>query len=125
MSEKVFPAKVVSVLNDEKVVINRGVDHSVRKGQRFIIYASGGEIVDPDTGENLGTLEILKGEGEVEHVQQRMSTLVSCKFEAQEEVIEPISGSFSYIIGHGKRKRTNKLPLPFESPQVGDYAKPV
>jgi curli biogenesis system outer membrane secretion channel CsgG len=53
--EIVNPAKVVAVQNGS-VIINRGMG-SVSAGQIFDIYATGEELVDPDTGEKLGAAE--------------------------------------------------------------------
>ncbi|WP_143218563.1 CsgG/HfaB family protein [Achromobacter xylosoxidans] len=53
--EIVNPAKVVAVQNG-RVIINRGMG-SVNEGQVYDIYATGEELVDPDTGEKLGATE--------------------------------------------------------------------
>ena len=53
-----------------------GSEHDVAKDQRFQIYTlSNEEIKDPESGESLGRLEIVKGIGEVVHIQPRMATL--------------------------------------------------
>ena len=68
--EKKFPAFVASIINEYKVVINRGIKHDIRLGQRFLIYKlSDEEIIDPITKEPLGYLEIVKGTGKVIHLQ--------------------------------------------------------
>lgn len=58
-----------------EVVINLGADDGVREGQRFIIYRLGEEVRDPVTSEVLGTLEIVRGRGVVDHVQPKLSTV--------------------------------------------------
>lgn len=63
--------------NDKEVVINRGTDHGVEDGMIYLIYLEGEEIVDPDTKESLGKLEIVCGRGKVTHAQAKMST-ISC-----------------------------------------------
>ncbi len=60
-----------------RAVINRGSDHGVAVGQEFLIYTVGNEVVDPDTGESLGQIEIVHGRGRVQHVQPKMASLVS------------------------------------------------
>jgi hypothetical protein len=53
--EIVNPAKVVAVQGG-RVIINRGMG-SVTEGQVYDIYSKGEELVDPDTGEKLGSAE--------------------------------------------------------------------
>ena len=64
--EKKFPAAVANIINEYKIVINRGSEHNIRLEQRFLIYSlSHEEIIDPITNEPLGYLEIVKGTGKV------------------------------------------------------------
>lgn len=74
MTDKV--GKVVKILDSYRVVINFGKDIA-KKGQKFIIYDEGEEIMDPDTKVSLGKLEILKATVEIEHVQEKFSIAVS------------------------------------------------
>lgn len=68
-------ARVARLLDKEKLVVNKGSDHGVALQQRFVIFEKGDEITDPDTGESLGALELVKAHGEVIHVQERMAIL--------------------------------------------------
>lgn len=71
-----FPATVASVMELSRVVINRGAEHGVKYSQRFVVYAlSDEDIVDPVTKQSLGRLEIIKGIGQVVHIQDKMSIL--------------------------------------------------
>ncbi len=65
--------KVASVESDEVVILNIGSREDVKDGMQFVIFSEGSVIKDPDTGEDLGELEIVKGRVEVEHVMPRMS----------------------------------------------------
>lgn len=71
----IITGKVVKVLDEYHIVINRGSADQVRKSCRFLVYSLGEELQDPETGENLGRLEIVCGEGIVDHIQERMTTL--------------------------------------------------
>jgi hypothetical protein len=71
--------RVAYVISPDKVVINKGSDDGVRQGQTFLFYAIGGNIKDPVTGENLGPLELIRGTGQVVHVQNRMSIVRSAR----------------------------------------------
>ena len=68
-------AKVAKVGSPTSVVVNKGARDGVALGDRFLLYQPGEEVFDPDTGASLGSLEIVKGRAEVEHVQERMSIL--------------------------------------------------
>jgi hypothetical protein len=54
-------AKVVEVLAPMRIVINRGNAHQVRVRQRFLVYAIGEMMTDPDTGERLGGWRLCEG----------------------------------------------------------------
>jgi hypothetical protein len=98
-----FPATVVKVIDHYKLAINRGKHNVIRQGQRMMVYyIDDEEILDPNTGESLGYLELVKGTGRVIFVQDKISIIESDK------MIDKL----------GKR-------LPFENPQVGDLVKPI
>lgn len=59
-----WQAKVVT-MNGGDVFINAGSKSGVTKGMRFTIYRPGEELIDPDTGLNLGTVESKVGVVEV------------------------------------------------------------
>jgi len=65
--------KVAKILDEVKVVINRGSKDGVKPGMRFVAYAEVDEVTDPDTGESLGKWELVKGRLLAAHVQDRMS----------------------------------------------------
>lgn len=127
MSSEFFPAKIVEVLDDGRVVINKGREHGVKKGQSFLVYELGKEIFDPDTKESLGVLEITKGRGQVDHVMDKMATIISIEFEYEEEEQEPLfRGALAAALGGGGQiKRTNKRRLDFNDVKEGDLAKPI
>jgi len=84
--------KVVFVKQDPvrpppEIVVNLGSLHGVTPRTQFIIYALGDEIRDPETGESLGALEILKGRGRAKHIQEQMTTVVPITTKKQRRVI--------------------------------------
>ena len=70
-------AKVAGVVDGLKFVINRGSKHGVENSQNFLIFHLGDVITDPDSGEELGSLELVRGRARVVHVQEQISTLES------------------------------------------------
>lgn len=122
--------KVVSVINDFKVAINAGFKQGIKVGQKFLLYSlSDQEIIDPDTKESLGFLEIVKGTGTVIHVQEKMCTIESCDYKALPKTIRrkyPKSLGYSMLPdSYEEESESERAQLPFDGPVVGDLVKRV
>jgi hypothetical protein len=98
--------KVAEVIDQYKVVANKGKEDGVEEGMNFVIYEKKGGYTDPDTGEELGTREVIKAEVKVTEVYDKMSVLKS----AEKKRIDPIAKQMSAITGTTKTK-----PLPTDS----------
>ncbi|MEB3160300.1 MAG: hypothetical protein VKL20_02435 [Synechocystis sp.] len=149
-----FPAKVAKVIDDYKLVINRGKEHGIREGQRVLIYKVDDEqIVDPDTGESLGSLELVKGTGKVFQVEDKYSLVESFNPDVSKimQEIESLENRNNNLMTIGGVKRSAfreiegpvarqlrlknyreiaesvqfKKLIPFDNPQVGDTVKPI
>jgi len=59
--DAVYPMKVVKRTRRNQVIINRGKDGGLKKGQEYEVFFAGEELVDPDTGESLGSSEEFVG----------------------------------------------------------------
>ena len=76
--DKLIEGKVLQVIDDYKVVINKGKRDGVSLYQKFLIYyLSDEDMIDEDTGENLGKIEYVIGKGRVIHLQDTMATVES------------------------------------------------
>jgi len=73
--EKIF--KVAKVTNSDLIIINGGFLDEITENTRMLVFSLGEEIVDPDSGQSLGTLEIPKGYYKARHVQEKISTLIA------------------------------------------------
>jgi hypothetical protein len=113
-------AKVVAVIDDDRVAINRGTENGVKLGQRYLVYELGKEVTDPDTGASLGKLEVVRGTGKVVHLQEKMATLKS-DLTKQRRIRSPYPVFLSF--GQGEELVTDEMP--FNDAKVGDVAKPV
>lgn len=114
--------KVVQVLNEMEIVVNLGKVHGVEDGDEILVYRLGNEIIDPDTGENLGKLEYVIGHGTVLHAQEKMSTVISSDY----ELIEVEDGhTHSPIFGIRPKTKKEKKSLPFENPQIGNFVRKI
>lgn len=116
-SKKSISAKVIKVIDDTKVVINKGSKDGITNGNLFLLYSLGEELFDPDTNKSLGILEIVKGKGKATHVQEHITTIQSVSKKITERKNHPyisIMGSTTEYIEEG---------LPFENPAINDLAK--
>ena len=68
----VFPMKVLNIQGNQ-VFINRGQDGGLKKGDTLNVYHPGVALIDPDTGENLGSAETLLGEIKVIRVNPKFT----------------------------------------------------
>ncbi|TRU93610.1 MAG: hypothetical protein EWV75_18135 [Microcystis wesenbergii Mw_QC_S_20081001_S30D] len=118
-----FPAKVVKVIDDYKLVINRGEISGIREGQRMLVYnTSEEEIKDPQTGESLGYLDLVRGTGTIIFVQDKISIIETDQKKTYRKRIENSSlGLRSY---KSEVVESDELK-PFDNAQVGDLVKPI
>jgi hypothetical protein len=65
--------KVVKILSETEVVLGGGSTSGIQEGMEFVIYEDGDEIIDPETKESLGTLEVVKGYVTIVNVQPKLS----------------------------------------------------
>lgn len=130
-----YPALVAKIENNCKVVINRGSIDGIKVGDKFLIYRLGDKIIDPETQENLGTLEIVVGHGKAIHVQEHIATIESDDFkivQPSQKIIEDNFGNIPRILGIKSAfnsKTTLVEPkreiIPFLNIQIKDLVKPI
>ena len=128
IAETPFPASVARILDNYTVVINRGSEHGVAKDQRFQIYIySEEEIIDPENGESLGRLEIVKGTGKVVHIQPKMATLKSTEesVTTERKIVKNLSPLSVFGRGGEETITPTTKRLPFDKPEVGDKVRPI
>ena len=71
-TEAAFPAKVVAKTGS-LVTVNRGDGTDIAVGDVYEVYAPSGDLIDPDTGENLGSEEVPVGRVEITAVRPKFS----------------------------------------------------
>ena len=116
--------RVVYVSKDNySVALNIGKEDGVQLEEEFIIYTySDSSLTDPETGEDLGKLEIVRGKGKVTNVQEKLCTVRSTEtqFVKRHELTE---NPYSMIRKPQMVTYDDKEDLPFDNPEHGDYAK--
>ena len=128
-----FICSVAKVLSPTQLVINKGSNAGLKEGLRFLIYQlSDDDIIDPITKQSLGKLEIVKGTGKIVHLQDTMATIESDQYEKKQPRKVTTTSSPNRVglildpyktveeIDPGVRTQ-----LPFDNPQVGDFAKQI
>lgn len=71
--DTVFPIRIIAVGDDGVVSINRGEGGGVPVGTELDVFSEGEEMVDPDTGEVLGSAETKIGRIRVDQVLPKFS----------------------------------------------------
>jgi len=142
MGEGIFPAAVIKVIDEYKIVINKGSRDGIKNGQRFLIYAETDELLqDPVTLEGLGNLEISKGTGKIIYVQEKWATIESDRTKAPNKKIVTrirnnpsnptalgVGGIMGYLGLPVEVEETIESPgekVPFDNPSYGDKVKPI
>ena len=70
--QKPIRGKVAAVLDEERLVLNVGTDHGVAR--KMVFRISGTRVIrDPDTGDKLGEVEVMKIKVQVGKIRGRMS----------------------------------------------------
>jgi len=73
MFDAIYPIRVVKVVGGT-AIINRG-EGAVARGEKFRIFLVGEELIDPQSGESLGSMEVEAGTGVVSDVKPKFAYL--------------------------------------------------
>ena len=105
--------KVARILSDEEVVLNVGSVDGVKEDMELVIYSEGDHIFDPETGDDLGAKEIVKGRVKVYHVQDRMARARTLMYQVRRP--SPIEQVVRYgALGSSVETRRRKLQVSKE-----------
>jgi hypothetical protein len=117
--EKVRELRVAKVLDEFKVVLNAGEEDGVKAGMVFVIFAIGEKVIDPDSKDILGRLEVVKGRVRIEHVQANM-----CIGHSSDTYERPrqLTGVLALQAGP---ELTETLPRRLENVAEGDRARRI
>ena len=115
-----------------EVVIDRGTDQGVKLGDKFLVFGDGPRIFHPDTGKDLGQLELVRGRGVVVHVQEHLATIRTTerrRTRPGKRIVRESVGALSHAAGiRGNVIEEELAPeseIPFEAVRLGDHAKPI
>jgi len=127
--------KVVKILSNTTLVLGAGTEGEVREGMEFVIYEPGEEVLDPETNEILGRLEIVKGYVTVVNVQPKLCiaktqshTVTRTRTVRKPTIFEAFSGSREeqYEVEGIERLKVAEVDNSYEEKlvvKVGDKAR--
>jgi hypothetical protein len=69
----VVSGRIAKILSDTEVILNVGATAGVQEGMEFVIFSEGEHVLDPETGEDLGSIETVKGRLHVDHVMENIA----------------------------------------------------
>lgn len=133
VTSRVELATVVHVVDPRSpfdLIINGGARDGVKPGHRFLVFGYGPEVTDPDSGENLGRIELVRGRGEIVHVQDHLSTIRSIERRPEHRGRRVIrdTTAIRLMLGRGHVIEGDwpaEDEVPFRDVFVGDLAKPI
>ncbi len=116
--------KVVRIFSKRQLVLNLGEADGVESGMRFGVYTPATEILDVESGDNLGRYRQRKATVSVTEVFERFSIAVPPARREQEPVQNPLGGFFGrtrMVPGELSVDPHSVEPMPSGSNvQVGD-----
>lgn len=133
MSDEVKALTVLKILDPYRVVINGGSQTGITDKDRFLVYELGEDLIDPETKELLGRLEIVKGTGKPVHIQEKLTTIESTRMRqdpAKRRIVTKSGDPFMSVLA--PRPSVEEIVEPsepslqaFTGPKVGDRAKKI
>lgn len=75
LADSLYPARVLAKTGNQ-ITLNRGEGTGIAPGQVWLVFATGEEMIDPDTGESLGQEEIMLGSAEIVRVSARTAQAI-------------------------------------------------
>ncbi|MFT5702139.1 MAG: curli biogenesis system outer membrane secretion channel CsgG [Desulforhopalus sp.] len=70
---RIYPMRVLGVMPDGTLFINRGADANLKVGSTFTVQRPGQELIDKDTGVSFGTADLTIGEIEITQIEPARS----------------------------------------------------
>jgi hypothetical protein len=67
---------IVRIVDERSIIANIGAEHGVTVGAEFVVIQSLDAVTDPESGDELGTLEAIKARVLAMHVQPKLTTFV-------------------------------------------------
>lgn len=114
--------KVIEILNSKELMINYGSSQGAKKGREIRISIKGEPVIDPDTKEQIGTLDIIKGELEIYQTYPNFSICRNIQYKDRNILASPFLRSEKYYsnLNVESQDMTHRLPANVPPIKVGD-----
>lgn len=107
--------RIVRIVDERTLVANVGAEQGVTVGSQFVVVQVVDPVSDPDTGEELGNLEMVKARLVAMHVQPKLTTLVPLPDEAGPSTV--LSERMAWG-SHGAPIGSQDVSLPVDRSQM-------
>lgn len=97
MTNNIF--KVVKIIDQHSLVINAGANKGITTGNVYEIFEIGEEILDPESGESLGTLDFIKAKIKVQNVLPKISICIN-----NENIPNPLANISTFGLSNEPRR---------------------
>lgn len=114
--------KVIEILNSKELMINYGSSQGAKKGREVRISIKGEPVIDPDTKEQIGTLDIIKGELEIYQTYPNFSICRNVQYKDRNILYSPFvrSETIYNSLNVESEDMTYRLPANVPPIKVGD-----
>ena len=103
--------KVARILNESELILNVGRLDDVKWGMEFVIYSESEHVLDPETGEDLGAIETVKGRVKTTHVMEEMSRAKTSTYQVAVPSPYSVEAIGRSIFGQRTETRRYKLQV--------------
>ena len=79
--------KIVKIVDERTLVADVGTEQGVAVEQQFVVVQPVDMVVDPESGDELGTLELIKARLVAVHAQPRIATLAPLPGEQSQSTV--------------------------------------
>lgn len=106
--------KIAKIVNDYTFIINGGSTDGVEEADEFnIVQKEDFEVLDPDTGESLGSYELIKGKIYATNIYPKFSI---CETRTYQQTVN--TNAFQNIIGNSTKTITSNIRLDVDEDQI-------
>lgn len=116
--------KVVKIINEYRIVVNAGAKDGIKSGDILEVFVVGQMVNDPDTNEELGTLDFIKAEIEIETVYPNMCICTN-SIKTSNNPMSALSKAALSLYAEKKEPETLNVDMSQASGGLDDFDKKI
>ncbi len=86
-----YDPRVIEILDEYSIIINYGRSNGASENDEVRVIAKGPEVIDPNTGDSLGTLDSIKATLSLVTVYEHFSVCKKIQFKTTNILMSPLS----------------------------------